>query len=158
VAIAGRVWSGAEVRKAHSYRTDAFSAGDAGPLAVIEEGRLRWFREPPRSAALGLAHIARDAAQWPRVEIVVNHAGANGLLVDALVAQGVHGIVAAGTGNGTLHRDLEAALLRAQAAGVLVLRSTRCAAGPVIGSALLRSAGSLSPPQARVELLLQLLA
>jgi L-asparaginase len=158
VAIAGRVWAGAEVRKVHSYRTDAFAASDAGPLASVEEGALRWWREPPRGAALGLAHIARDAAEWPRVEIVMNHAGANGLLVDALVAQGVQGIVAAGTGNGTLHRDLEAALLRAQTAGVQVLRSTRCAAGPVIGSALLRSAGTLSPPQARVELLLQLLA
>ncbi len=158
VAIAGRVWSGAEVRKVHSYRTDAFAAGDAGPLASVEEGKLRWWREAPRSAALGLAHIARDAAAWPRVEIVMNHAGANGLLVDALVAQGVRGIVAAGTGNGTLHRDLEAALLRAQVAGVLVLRSTRCAAGPVIGSALLRSAAALSPVQARIELMLQLLA
>jgi L-asparaginase len=158
VAVAGRVWAGAEVRKVHSYRTDAFAAGDAGPLAAVEEGRLRWWREAPRGDALGLAHIARDAAQWPRVEIVMSHAGANGLLVDALVAQGVRGIVAAGTGNGTLHRDLEAALLRAQAAGVLVLRSTRCAAGPVIGSALLRSADALSPVQARVELMLQLLA
>jgi L-asparaginase len=123
----------------------------------VEEGALRWLREPPRGNALGLAHIARDAAQWPRVEIVMNHAGASGLLVDALVAQGVKGIVAAGTGNGTLHRDLEAALLRAQAAGVRVLRSTRCAAGPVIGSALLGSAGTLSPVQARIELLLGLL-
>jgi L-asparaginase len=157
VAFAGRVWAGAELRKVHSYRVDAFGAGDAGPLALIEEGALRWLREPPCGAALGLAHIARDAASWPRVEIVTSHAGAGGLLVDALVAQGVHGIVAAGTGNGTLHRELEAALLRAQAAGVTVLRSTRCAAGPVIGQALLRSAGVLSPVQARVELLLELL-
>ena len=158
VAVAGRVWAGAELRKVHSYRIDAFDAADAGPLAVVEEGRLRWWREAPRSDALGLSHIARDAAQWPRVEIVMSHAGANGALVDALVAQGTRGIVAAGTGNGTLHRDLEAALLRAQSAGVQVLRSTRCAAGPVIGGALLRSADALSPVQARVELLLQLLA
>jgi L-asparaginase len=158
VAIAGYVWAGAEVRKVHSYRVDAFAAGDAGPLAAVEEGKLRWWRYAPRGDALGLAHIARDAAQWPRVEIVVSHAGSGGLLVDALVAQGVHGIVAAGTGNGTLHRELEAALLRAQNAGVRVMRSTRCAAGPVIGSALLRSAAALSPPQARVELMLELLA
>jgi L-asparaginase len=39
-----------------------------------------------------------------------------------------------------------------------VLRSTRCAAGPVIGGALLASAGVLSPVQARVELMLELLA
>jgi L-asparaginase len=158
VTVAGRVWAGAEVRKVHSYRTDAFGAGDAGPLASIEEARLRWWREAPRADALGLAHIARDAAQWPRVEIVTSHAGASGLLVDALVAQGVRGVVAAGTGNGTLHRELEAALLRAQVAGVQVVRSTRCAAGPVIGSALLRSADALSPVQARVELMLQLLS
>jgi L-asparaginase len=135
MVMAGRVWAGAEVRKVHSYRVDAFAAGDAGPLALVEEGALHWLREVPRHEVVGLARIARDAAQWPRVEIVTSHAGA-----------------------GTLHRDLEAALLRAQAAGVQVLRCTRCAAGPVIGQTRLRSAGTLSAPQARVELLLQLLA
>ena len=156
--IAGRVWAGAELRKVHSYRLDAFDAGDAGALAAVEEGRLRWWRRAPRADALGLPLIARDAASWPRVEVVFNHAGAGGGVVDALVAQRVAGIVAAGTGNGTLHRELEAALLRAQAAGVRMLRSTRCAAGPVLGEGTLPSAGTLSPWQARVELLLQLLS
>jgi len=158
VAIAGRVWAGAEVRKVHTYRLDAFDAGDAGALAAVEEGHLRWWRDVPRAKALGLAHVARDAAQWPRVEVVFNHAGAGALVVDALVAQRVAGIVVAGTGNGTLHHALEAALLRARAAGVNVLRSSRCAAGPVIGEAALPSAGVLSPWQARVELLLDALA
>jgi L-asparaginase len=156
--MAGRVWAGTELRKVHSYRLDAFAAGDAGPLAAIEEGVLRWWRDVPRGEALGLARIARDAADWPRVEIVLSHAGAGGALVDALVAQGVQGIVAAGTGNGTLHHDLEVALLRAQAVGVRILRATRCAAGLVVGEAALPSAVALSPVQARVELLLQSLA
>jgi L-asparaginase len=141
----------------HSHRLDAFDAGDAGALAAVEEGRLRWWRGAPRGEALGLPRIARDAAQWPRVDVVFSHAGASGALVDLLVAQQVAGLVAAGTGNGTLHRELEAALLRAQAAGVRVLRCTRCAAGPVLGEGTLPSAGALSPWQARVELLLQLL-
>jgi L-asparaginase len=158
VAVAGRVWAGAELRKVHSYRLDAFAAGDAGPLALVEEGALRWLRDAPRDEVLGLARIARDAAQWPRVEIVTSHAGAGGALVDALIAQGVDGIVAAGTGNGTLHRDLEAALLRAQAAGVQVLRCTRCAAGPVLGQTMVPAAPTLSPPQARIELMLRLMA
>ena len=42
----------------------------------------------------------------------MNYAGASGLLVDALVAQGVQGLVVAGTGNGTLHHHLEAALMQ----------------------------------------------
>ena len=66
------------------------------------------------------------------------------------------GLVVAGTGNGTLSKALEAALTQAMAEGVAVLRTTRCAAGPVLGGAL-PSAGALGLPQARVELLLRLL-
>ncbi|MDH4062378.1 MAG: asparaginase [Aquincola sp.] len=157
VAFGGRVWAGAEVRKVHTYRIDAFAAGDAGPLATVEEGSVRWSRAAPKTQALGLAAIAADPARWPRVEIVLNHAGAGGMLVDALVAQGVQGVVVAGTGNGAVHHVLEAALLRAQGAGVRVLRSTRCASGPVIGEAALPSAGALTAVQARVELMLQML-
>ena len=158
VVVAGRVWAGAEVRKVHSHRLDAFDGGDAGPLAQIEDSQPRWWRNVPLCDAIGLQRIERDVALWPRVEIVLNHAGAGGALVDALVAQGVQGLVAAGTGNGTLSAALEAALLRAQAQGVRVLRATRCAAGTVRGAAPLPSAGALSAVQARVELLVQLLA
>jgi L-asparaginase len=160
VVIAGRVWAGAEVRKVHTYRLDAFSGGDAGPVALIEAGQVRVLAaQPAVGDAIGLDAIARDTATWPRIEIVLNHAGASGALVDALVAQQVDGLVAAGTGNGTLSASLEAALRRAAHAGVRVLRASRCAAGPVQGgdSVELPSAGTLTAVQARVELLLQLL-
>lgn len=154
VVFAGEVHAAPDVYKAHTYRVDAFSSGDAGPFGVIEESRLRLVRDwpPARGAAL-------PAGEWPRVEIVLNYAGASGTLVDTLVRQGVQGIVAAGTGNGTLHRDLEAALLRAQAAGVKVVRSTRCAGGAVTGHAgdRLPHAGALSPVKARVALMLELM-
>jgi L-asparaginase len=158
VAIAGRIWAGAEVRKVHTYRLDAFDGGDAGALAVIEQGALRWWRSAPEAEPLGLARIARDARHWPRVEIVTSHAGAGAGLVEALVAAGVQAVVVAGTGNGTLHRDLEAALLRARSVGVHVMRSTRCAGGAVIGEGTLPSAGALTPVQARVEALLGCMA
>jgi L-asparaginase len=91
--------------------------------------------------------------------VTQNHAGASGKAVEALVAAGVQGIVVAGTGNGTLSQGLEAALRAAQAAGVKVVRSTRCDAGPVVDQpGKLPSAGSLSPVKARVELILELLA
>lgn len=154
----GRVHSAERLRKVHSYAVDAFASVESGPLGLVEEGRLRWLGTPAGSAvALGLPHIARDSKDWPWVEVIQNHAGADGKVVDALLAQGVRGIVVAGTGNGTLSERLSAALHRAQAQGVRVLRSTRCDAGPVIGGAL-PSAGALSPVKARVELLLQLLA
>jgi L-asparaginase len=161
--LAGSVHSALDVRKLHSYRLDAFDSGDAGPLAHVEEGRLRQHRDWPVGEAFGLAGLPRDAAQWPRVEIVTSHAGASAELVPALRASGVAGIVAAGTGNGTLHHVLAAALIDAQAAGVAVLRCTRCARGSVIeaapaaASATLPSAGALTPVQARIELMLRLM-
>ena len=161
VVIAGRAWAGAEVRKRHTYRLDAFDGGDAGPLAVIEEGQVQAMRTQPRAGeGIGLAAIGKDASHWPRVEIVLNHAGASGAQVDALLAQGVAGLVAAGTGNGKLSAALEAALQRAARVGVRVLRASRCANGPVLGGdiAELPGAGALSAVQARVELMLRLLA
>ena len=77
-----------------------------------------------------------------------------------LTAQEVRrGLVAEGTGNGTLHAALEAALRTAQSQGVAVLRASRCWAGGVVGQpeGALPSAGLLTPAKARLELMLQLL-
>lgn len=160
VVMAQQVFAAPGLRKAHSYRLDALSGGDAGPLARIEEGRLRRFRKWPDGVALGMAAIQRPVESWPRVEIVLSHAGADGRLVDALLREPPQGIVVAGTGNGTVHVQLQAALQRAVASGVAVRRCTRCAAGTVIGGDAegLLSLGELSPAQARVALLLELLA
>ena len=157
--LAGTVFGAVGLRKAHPYRLDAFTAGDAGPLARVEDGRLRRFRDWPQAEALGLQRIEPDTATWPRVEIVFSHAAADGALVPALVALGARGIVVAGTGNGSLHHRLETALREAIGHGAEVLRCTRCAEGSVVGqpAGALPSAGALTPVQARVELMLRLL-
>ncbi|WP_137895534.1 asparaginase [Ramlibacter sp. 2FC] len=158
---AGQVHGALDVRKSHTYRLDAFDSGEAGPVGQVEEARVRWLR--PCAADEGAAsalQALRGAPAWPRVEIVMNYAGAGGAAVDALVQGGVQGLVVAGTGNGSLHHELEAALQRAQAGGVRVLRTTRCAYGRVLpkpGDALAVAQG-LSPVKARVAMLLSLLA
>lgn len=160
VAFAGQVHGPADVMKVHSYRLDAFSSGDAGPLAVVEEGRVRQLREWPQGRAVRVPEALPEAKDWPRVEIVMNHAGADGAIVRALVRDGVRGLVAAGTGNGTLHHALEAALVAAQKDGVAVRRASRCAQGRVLptpGSALPVAEG-LSPVKARIALMLDLMA
>lgn len=160
VVLAGQVHAAQDVRKQHTYRLDAFSSGDAGPIARVEEGRLRRHRTWPVGKALGLAVIGFDPGSWPQVEVVTSHAGAGPRLVDALVAAGIDGLVVAATGNGSLHQAMEPALRRAATAGVAVLRCTRCAGGVLVGvgEGALPAAASLSPWQARVELLLSLLA
>ena len=158
--LAGRVMGARDVRKAHPYRIDAFSSGDAGNIGRVEEGGLRQFRPWPQGEAFGLGMLPSDATTgWPQVEIVTSHAGASGAVVRALCSIGVRGLVVAATGNGTVHGDLEAALLEAQAQGVAVLRSTRCRDGCVLAAAhdALASAGDLTPEKARVELMLSLM-
>lgn len=156
--FAGALHAAADLRKRHPYRLDALQSGDAGPLGTIEEGRLLLRRDWPGDEPLGSRLLDVDAAGWPDVAIVQSHAGADGRLVQALRAAGVHGLVVACTGNGTLHHALEAALADAQAAGIAVLRSTRCLDGRIIDTPADRfvSAGGLTPAQARVELMLRL--
>ena len=160
VAFAGALHSARDVRKVHSSRLDAFASGDAGPLGSIEAGRLAARRAWPIETATGLELLPPPGAAWPWVEIVTSDAGADGRAVRALVAAGVEGIVVAATGNGSVHRELAAALEVAAAGGVRVLRATRCLDGGAAAKAEARfaSAGTLTPVKARVELVLQLLA
>ncbi|MES2686437.1 MAG: asparaginase [Pseudomonadota bacterium] len=162
---AGVIHTAADVQKVHTYRLDAFSSGDAGPLGYVEEGRLRLLRNWPSAPAgqgqTAIKNIASDVMDrpWPRVDIVMNYAGADGRAVRALVADGVQGLVVAGTGNGTLHHALEAALLEAQSGGVRVVRATRCLDGRVLPKAdeVLADSQGLSPVKARVALMLALM-
>jgi L-asparaginase len=156
VVVNGEVHDARDVRKAHTYRLDAFSSGDAGPIAGLEEGQLRQWRAWPQGIAIGADRLPANANAWPQVEIVTSHAGASGAVVHALCASGVQGLVVAATGNGTLHHELETALREAQAQGVRVLRSSRCLNGRVLAQAddVMPSADDLTPVKARVELML----
>jgi L-asparaginase len=155
---AGAIHGAREVRKSHTYRLDAFDSGDAGPIGYVEQGGLRLLRGWPRPLPPQAALLARDAHEWPRVDIVSSHAGADARLVELLVADGTRGLIVAATGNGTVHKALEAALARAQQGGTRVLRATRCAQGRIIASAdaAFADADDLSPVKARVSLMLSL--
>lgn len=162
---AGTVLGAFDVQKVHTYRLDAFDAGDAGPVGYVEEGEVRRVRDWPASeAGAAFGRLPEDEAAWPRVEIVMSHAGASGALIHALRADGtaaspLRGLVLATTGNGTLHHALEAAALEAQEAGIAVLRATRCTQGRILPKPgdRLRDAGALTPVKARIALTLELL-
>lgn len=180
VVCQGLVHAAEAVQKLHTHRLDAFGSGDAGPVGQVRAGAWQAYRNWPLALAdSGLFAIDSGALSnvpepdWPRVELVDSHAGQSGAVVRALLAtasgQGLgtgggsvgplRGLVVAGTGHGTLHQALEAALREAREAGVEVWRSTRC----VLGTVLARPgdewpASPLPPAKARVALMLALLA
>jgi L-asparaginase len=173
---AGVIHSAVDVQKVHNYRLDAFSSGDAGVLGYVKEGKLDIYRKYELNSRLAGAFIASEAMNniaklaslprdLPRVEIVLNHSGATGAIVDALLAQRktatsnkLAGIVVAATGNGTISKELEITLQQAESDGVTVWRSTRCAFGSLVGKADAQfgDSGGLTPVKSRVALMLQL--
>ena len=169
----GEVHGALPLRKVHPYRLQAFDSGESGPLAVVEEGAVRalapWSRALDFAALADLGavrHPLDSDAPWPRVDIIFSHASADGSVVRALCATPADGdaplagLVVAGTGNGTLHHALEAALHQAQSQGIAVVRTTRCALGQVLvradGQGTGLAAWPLPAVKARVELMLRL--
>ena len=99
----------------------------------------------------------------PAIGVVHSYGGASRIAVDAFVAAGMAGIVAGGTGGGSLHRDIQQGLAEAAAAGVAIVRASRVGSGHILRNASAPderlgfvSAGSLSPFKARVLLMLAL--
>jgi L-asparaginase len=165
VVCAGDIHSALDVQKIHTYQRNAFGSGDAGLIGFIEENTLNLRRNWPFDEQIRVQNATENIAllnavkSWPKVEVVMNYAGASGAVVDALLAQGVRGLVVAGTGNGTVHHALHAALLVAQAQGVQIVRATRCAQGRVLPRVddCFPSSNGLSPVKARVALILRLI-
>jgi L-asparaginase len=132
----GCVHGAADVVKAHPYRVDAFSSGDAGVHAYVEQQRLRVVRAahpwPSVGAKQALSAVAwHDLADdgWPRVGVVHSGAEARAEDVDLWLAAGVRALAIVGTGNATVHQRLWPSLQRAYEQGLLMRRTTRCAGG-----------------------------
>ena len=172
---ASTIHSAVDVQKVHNYRLDAFSSGDAGALGYVKEGKLVIYRNLEINMPVAIVNtvytainnvaknieIIENINDLPRVEIVINHSGATGEMVLDLLARQprtLRGIVVAATGNGTVSKALERALQTAEAAGVVVWRSSRCAFGTLVGKADTQfgDSGGLTPVKARIALMLHL--
>ena len=99
----------------------------------------------------------------PKVGIVYNHGGVEGIQAQALVDAGYAGIVNAGVGNGNIHKSIFPILEKAAKSGIAVVRSSRVPTGATTKDAEVDdakygflSSGTLNPQKARVLLQLGL--
>ncbi|KWH46294.1 asparaginase [Burkholderia stagnalis] len=159
VAFNNRIHGARDVLKTSTYAVDAFQSPELGALGWVQDGRVEFARSVTRACDSQLA--MRN--EWPAVEVVASYAGVTRTAVDALVAAGVRGLVVAGTGNGSIHATLQAALADAVKQGVVVVRASRVGSGHVMKNGAANddalgfvSAGSLNPYKARVLLMLAL--
>ncbi len=163
VVCGGSVHAGHRVQKIQSHELKPFVSLE-GPIARLVAGKFQILRPVPSAEYPWPMPTAPEVLQtqdWPRVELVLNHAGAQGENVRDMLqsSRPPKGLVVAGTGNGTVHQGLEQALKEAQAQGVRVLRTTRCALGQVqaLPDDVFDSVPDMTPVQARVGLQLALI-
>ncbi|SAL25445.1 L-asparaginase II [Caballeronia turbans] len=161
VAFNNQIHCARDVTKTSTYAVDAFRSPETGVLGFVQDGRVEFQRTVVRPHTAASEFSVTD--EWPMVEIVASYADASRVMVDALVAAGVRGIVVAGTGNGSMHATLTQALADAVRQGVAVVRASRVGSGHVMRNGAANddalgsvSAGTLNAYKARVLLMLAL--
>jgi len=166
VVVAGAIHHPVWVSKVHPYRLDAFQSMNVGAAGWIEEGRVRWGMSMPESTSslTARAPMRVPDGPWPRVEVLFSHGGASEAMLRSVLTNAgedapLRGLVVVGTGNGTIHHAWTDLLQQAQANGVQIWRTSRCADGVVVvatdGKEEIPSVG-LSPFKARIEMVLHL--
>lgn len=156
----GAIYAGAEILEQYPTHEGCGLVG-AEPIGFVEGNEVELLRSWPAPAldALDCFNRCISSAQWPRVEIVVNHAGNDGDIVHELIRSGVAGIVAAGIGESAVRRDFEESLLYAAEGGISVMRSAHRLRGRASPQAVDKLPATIEPlPQkVRIDLLLTLL-
>ncbi len=149
-----------DARKAATSSIDAFRSFPRGALARVTPASLDWFAPPHR---MGESARYPFPGELPRVAILTAGAGMDEKPVEALLGIGAQGIVLAGMGQGNAPACVIAALARAAARGVPVVRATRVDEGlvdrnvEVDDDALgLVAARALGPAKARMVLMVLL--
>jgi len=161
VVLNDEIHAAREATKTSTYRLQTFRSPDFGLLGHIDGDGVQIYRQPRRRHAPDTEFDIAGLASLPRVDIAYSYGGADGTVVDALVAAGARGIVSAGLAPGIPAPLERIALERARGAGVIVVQSSRAGSGRVALRRYLDEAGmvaadNLNPQKARILLMLAL--
>ena len=163
VVMNGTIESAREAVKTHTTSLDTFASPEMGSLGTVQDGEPVFYRQPLRRHTRESQFSVQGLAKLPRAAILYAPADDDGFLVKAAVENGAKGIVYAGMGNGSIPARVEKELAEAARKDVIVVRSTRSAAGRVTKAEAsyeengFIASDTLNPQKARVLLQLALL-
>ena len=123
-----------DTTKTNTTNVATFKAPELGCLGYIAGGKVKFYKESTRRHTINSEFDVKGRTSLPRVDIVYSHVSADDVMVNAAVAAGAKGIIHDGTGNGSIHKDTEAGLVKAQQKGVVIVRSARVGNGPTVPS------------------------
>lgn len=162
VAMDNVVIGARDVYKSNTTQPETFQATNFGKVGWIFNNQVTYEAQGLR-AQLPAPFDVTKLDTLPKVGIVYNHAGVEGVQAEALVKAGYKGIVSAGVGNGNIHKAIWPVLEQATKDGIVVVRTSRVPTGSATKDAEVDDqaqhwvAGqSLNPQKARVLLQLTL--
>ena len=148
-----------EVTKTNTLRVETFRSPDLGYLGYVDGDRISFYRAPVRRHTARSEFDVSELKELPAVEILYSYVQPSTVMIQALAASGVKGIVMAGTGAGLLSTVEKQALEKVR--GPVIVRSNRTGSGRVPArddhdSLGMVAADNLNPQKARILLMLAL--
>jgi len=164
VVLNDEIHSARDVVKTSVYRLQSFRSADQGCLGSVDTDRVSFYRSvtASRLAASPFANLARPAA-LPRIDILYSYLGADTVFVEAALAAGAKGLVAAAFAPGIVAPAVMARLEELAAGGFPIVMCSRAHSGRVgtrdrlVGAGLI-AGEDFSPQKARIVLMLSLAA
>ncbi|HIH2142085.1 TPA: type II asparaginase [Campylobacter jejuni] len=162
VAINDKILSARGVVKTHSLNVDAFSSPDFGDLGYIVDGKVFFYNNVTKVHTKNAPFDVSKLTSLPKVDILYSYSNdGSGVAAKALFEHGTKGIVVAGSGAGSIHKNQKDVLKELLKKGLKVVVSSRVVAGCVAVSDSdeklgFISAEDLNPQKARVLLMLAL--
>ena len=162
VAINDKILSARGVVKTHSLNVDAFSSPDFGDLGYIVDGKVFFYNNVTKAHTKNAPFDVSKLTSLPKVDILYSYSNdGSGVDAKALFEHGTKGIVVAGSGAGSIHKNQKDVLKELLKKGLKVVVSSRVVAGCVAVSDSdeklgFISAEDLNPQKARVLLMLAL--
>jgi L-asparaginase len=163
VVMNDTIFSGRDVTKRNTFRTDTFRSPELGALGYVQSGKIFLYKIPARKHTTQTPFDVAGLTDLPRVDILYGYANASKVYVDTAVKAGAKGIVNAGVGDGSVYNEVEEGLIDAQKSGVVIVRSSHVGDGPIARNAEVNDdkdnfvvSDNLNPQKARVLLMLAL--
>lgn len=164
ICFNGELNSAKEVTKANSMALNAFRTPNFGPIGIVDNNRVIFYREVSDSDFFEVDKIDT------KIALIKCGASVEGDFIDFAVDNGYRGIVLEALGRGNVPPMMAPSIERAIEKGVVVILTSRCFEGRVFGAygyegggQQLKSSGvifgdSMPSQKARIKLLLMLSA
>lgn len=161
VGFSDSIYSGRDVQKANTFKTDAFNVKDFGCLGIMKDDECYFFTKTLKTHTVNSIFHVEDIKKLPTVSVAYFSLGSDPAILDYF-AEKSEGIVIAGSGSGDYSENWIAKVKELEVKGIPVVRSSRIGSGIITQNAHMDQSensipgNTLSPQKARILLSLAL--